>query len=557
MKRYVTLILLLLALSASAENRNLRKMQVFVYPFMYTGDQSFSWISAGVTDSVIKGLERFNQVCVYENDPVKENADTAAILEIAGLMGADAVVTGTVAYSDGKVSISTRLLDTGTRGAAGSMDTGGLLQEIFSMQDQVVIFSAEKASRLNKTGVRRLLLTKAERENACSGYKPDMKTWELYCRGLESRSTDPWKSRDFFRQAADADSGFIDAQINCGIESHFLGLYADAMEYYNRAETLLLNRNSAETRQYARLLAYMALSCKQLDQDTKIQMNYIKRSLALLDRLGLHESPLYAVVLTTSISIGDEQADLNQLLVKNVECSNILKDLGMERSLFAAITNMTNARLYMKHNLNSNAMLYYMMSKQILENLGLEKTKFYAAVLCEMGLASYTDSAKAADYISKSLAVIEQSGMSGTDIYASVLTSRGMILILQKDFDAAIKDLDTSRSVREKLGLDRTYRHAICLLSLGGAYKIKGDYGRSLDYLLRAKEIMESLMKNNDETYASSLCVIADIYNINGNKDESVRFYRIAEEIFGRLGLEEKAGFSRKKANEIERSITD
>ena len=81
--RIVFLSLLLISLSTPATAKT---MSILVYPFENTGDEQYSWISAGMTDTVINDLMgikfKFYRVCRWDERTGKPYLDTSKSLGI-------------------------------------------------------------------------------------------------------------------------------------------------------------------------------------------------------------------------------------------------------------------------------------------------------------------------------------------------------------------------------------------------------------------------------------------------------------------------------------------
>ena len=66
----IALASLISAQAAYTENKP-GKMNILVYPFRFNGDKNYSWIAAGLTDTVISDLHNISAVSVFSDDDRK------------------------------------------------------------------------------------------------------------------------------------------------------------------------------------------------------------------------------------------------------------------------------------------------------------------------------------------------------------------------------------------------------------------------------------------------------------------------------------------------------
>jgi TolB-like protein len=117
--RIIILSLLFMSLSTPAIAK---MMNILVYPFENTGDKQYSWISAGMTETVINDLMGIREVSVISNqDRRKIMEETKFILsglvaeetmlKVGKLTGANIIFTGSYLVSDNNIRVIARLIN--------------------------------------------------------------------------------------------------------------------------------------------------------------------------------------------------------------------------------------------------------------------------------------------------------------------------------------------------------------------------------------------------------------------------------------------------------------
>ena len=127
-----------------------KMMNILVYPFENIGDKQYSWISAGMTETVINDLMGIREVSVISNadrrkiiEEMKlifsELVAEKTMLKVGKLAGANVIFTGSYLVSENHIRVIARLINVETGREESSACLDGSLKKIFDLQDKVVL----------------------------------------------------------------------------------------------------------------------------------------------------------------------------------------------------------------------------------------------------------------------------------------------------------------------------------------------------------------------------------------------------------------------------------
>ncbi len=412
---------------------------ILVYPFQNTGDTKYSWVSAGMTDSVISDLNRLKNITVItESDRKKavmeiELGMTGLISEktitgVGELIGATTIFTGSYLVVDNTIRVNAKIINVSTGTLEKSIKIDGAMDDIFCVQDKIIGTLMDESKQLNKTGT--ITFGDEEKNIIADKHKPALTAYEYYSKGLEIIDTNPKEALKYFKKAGKKDSEYFDAFEHagfvCGVH---LNEYEEALEYFNKAEEILKNKNKIKSEDYVKLLISYADTAagrgmKYQDQALK----YLDRAKEIMTVMGLTETQLYAKVL------------------KNYGDTYLLT-----RGAF------------------KKALEYYLQSQEILLKLGLTNTMEYGSLMLNMGSAyGYGDDHKSAvehwDYERR---LLIKYNMKESIPYADVAVNMGSSYVILDEAEKGFLLQKEAKSIFEKMKMEETNQYAGVLYNMG------------------------------------------------------------------------------------------
>ena len=257
----VSLLFISLYTTATAKTMN-----ILVYPFENTGDKQYSWISAGMTETVINDLMGIREVSVISNaDRSKIMEETKFILsglvaeetmlKVGKLTGANIIFTGIYLVSENNIRVIARLINVETGKVESSAKLDGTLKKIFDLQDKVVLTLLSETTKVIIPEVNRVKIAEAEKERMAEKPKPKTIAYELYAKGLELKDTNPKEALVYYKKALEIDKSYVSALISAGFTAgNTLNLFDEALNYLTRANNILKSRKATKNIDYATLM---------------------------------------------------------------------------------------------------------------------------------------------------------------------------------------------------------------------------------------------------------------------------------------------------------------
>lgn len=178
---------------------------IAVLPFTnLNGDPAYEYISDGITEDIMIGLCRFQNLLVIARGSVYLFKNQAIDpVEVAGKLGAEYLLEGSVRIFGNRVRITTQLVDGSSGSDLWAETYDRVLEDIFSVQDDVTQrIIATMANRLEKAGREAALkknqdsLTVHDLLMRAKHYYPD---WDGTRDGI-------LKARELYEQALEIDS---------------------------------------------------------------------------------------------------------------------------------------------------------------------------------------------------------------------------------------------------------------------------------------------------------------------------------------------------------------
>jgi tetratricopeptide (TPR) repeat protein len=480
------------------------KMSILVYPFKNTGDKKYSWVSAGMTDTVITDLQGIEDVTVISDrdrhSAIKEIslgqsgliADDTAV-KVGTITGANVIFTGSYSVQGDRIRVIAKLIRVDTGAVEKAIKIDGTIDSIFDVQDRVVVELMGETEKIRIADIRPVRFSENDKKRIAEKQKPTLSAYEWYAKGLEIQFTDPKKALQFFKKAIDIVPDYIKALLQAGATAgETLSLFSEGLKFLGRAGEIFTRRNENNSSQYANLLMNSGLvywSKGNLDS----ALEYFMQSKGLMDGLGLQNSSNYAA---------------------------LMMNMGI---------------VYYSKNQLGKALEYYKSSKEIRERLGQEKTSGYAKVLTNIGLVHWRrgEKAQALDFYTAAQDLHIKLGLQDTADYSYLLLNIGNVYA-PKEEDRAIEYYMQSKELKEKLGLQNTMRYANLMTNLGNVYQQKRQYDRAFEYYQRSKDIRDKLGLQNTAGYGRLLYNFALLYERKGNKRMAGRYYRKSYNILDR-----------------------
>jgi TolB-like protein/tetratricopeptide (TPR) repeat protein len=387
-----SLFLIFLATSSFAKSMN-----ILVHPFENTGDKEFSWISAGMTDTVVADLARIRNISVVSN------ADRRKILEemkfifsglveadkmikLGKLTGANVIFTGSYLVSGKRIRVHARLVNVETGKIESTAKIDGTLSGIFDLQDKVVFTLMGETEKIQIADVKPVKLTEEDKRTIEDKPKPKASAYKWYAKGLELQDTNPKEALVNFRKALDIDPSYTDALIRAGFTAgDTFNLFSEAIGYLEKAERVLKNRNETNTADYAALMNSIGnvyVSSGQLDR----ALEYYTNAKSIKDRLGLQNTAGYAKLMNNIGIVYSSEGQLDRALEYYLNSQFIRDRLGFqETDDYAGLMGNIGVD-YWRKGQTDRALEYYLNAKSIEDSLGLHNTADYATLIHNLAI---------------------------------------------------------------------------------------------------------------------------------------------------------------------------
>ena len=439
MKNISIIFVLLLVLISSNVRTAPGNAVILVYPFQNTGDTKYSWVSAGMTDTVISDLNRLKNITIIsESDRKKavmeiELGMTGIVSEktitgVGELIGATTIFTGSYLVVDNAIRVNAKIINVSTGALEKSIKIDGAMDDIFRVQDKIIGSLMDESKQLNKTA--NITFGDAEKNIIADKYNPAVTAYEYYSKGLEIIDTNPKEALKYFKKAGKKDSEYFDAFEHAGfVCGVYLNEYDDAMEYFNRAEEILKNKNKTKSEDSVKLLISYANTVVVRGMKYQDQaLQYLDRANEIMTFLGLTGTQLYAKVL------------------KNYGDTYLLT-----RGAF------------------KKALEYYLQSQEIFEKLGLTNTMEYGSLMLNMGSAyGYGDDHKnAVEHWDYERQLLIKYNMKESIAYADLAVNLGSSYVILDEADKGFVLQNEAKLIFEKMKMAETNQYAGVLYSMG------------------------------------------------------------------------------------------
>jgi len=476
-----------------------KQMYILVHPFENTGDKEYSWISAGMTDTVISDLTRIQNISVVSNQDRKKVLEEAKfifsglaeedkMMKLGKLTGANVIFTGSYLVSGSRIRVHARLVNVETGKVESSTKIDGTMNGIFDLQDKVVFSLMGSPEKITIADIKPVTLTEQDRKKIEEKPKAKLTAYEWYAKGLEVQETNPKEALANFKKALEIDPNYTDALMNAGFTAgNTLNLFSEALGYLEKVERIYKGRNETKSSDYAKLMSYIGIvygSQGQLDR----ALECFLKDKSIEEMLGLQNTADYAKLMR---------------YIGNVYWSKGQLDRALE---------------------------YYLNSQSIVDNLGLQNTVNYAKIMMSIGLVYWSKGQldRALEYYLIDKSIMDRLGLQHTADYAKLMNNIGIVYANKGQLDRTLEYFLNSQSIRDRLGLQNTADYAILMMNIGSVYQDKGQLDRALEYYLNSQSIRDRLGLQNTAVYADLMYNMAALYEKQGQLDMAGRYFRMA-----------------------------
>jgi len=539
----------ILVISAFTAPLPAKKMVVLVYPFVNTGAGEYSWVSAGMTDTVVSDLNTLKDIYVISEadrkSAVKEIElgqtglfDEKAVARAGTLAGADLIFTGSYMVRDGKIRVHAKLINVATGVLEKSVKIDGTMDGIFDVQDRVVLELMSGTEKAAIRNVAKVSISGEEKENIKNKPRPGLDAYEWYARGMETRDLDPGKGLEYFKKAFSVDPTYAAAYIKAGyLEGSEFNRYAVAMEHLKTAEKILIAQNRREHSEYAFLLMNFGIVCT-VKRDLPAALEYYTRSKELYTRLGLTVKNRYTGLLMNIGSFYMIIGDMELSLKYYDESKSIMERIGLRNTFVYAKLLMNMGAVYQKKGSADEAVRNFELSRRILEALELTGTGSYASLLVNIGvhMMERGDRDGALDFYARAKKISEGLKLENTNEYASILMNIAIIHSMNKNHDEAIALYLRSKQIRDGLGLGKTRDYATLLMNLGTNYRSKGNRTKAMEHYKQSDSLFRELGMTGNISYGNLMLNTASLYLDAGDKNMAGKLFRRAYDVYTKAG---------------------
>ena len=479
-------------------------MNILVMPFENLSSKEYSWISAGMTDSVIGDLSKISSMSVIsETDRRKVESelvyqrnmgkDSELIqMSLASGLLADVILSGSYTVTGEEIQIIAKLVDVRSGSTVNTAKIRGKLNDLFSLQDQVVIqlFQNTANAKVNNSNVPHI--GKSEMQEIAEKPTDRIQAFEYYAKGLEKQDKNPKKALEFYKKAIKVDPDYVQALLSAGFISGFhFDQHGEALKYLNHADEILKQRRKMHTKIYADLMNNEGVIYKTKGE-LKIALEYYLKSKNIYDVLGYNVTTGYANLLSNIANIYEARGETDR-----------------------ALENYHNAKI-------------------IYEKFKLENTDDYAVLLNNMGIAyrQKRDYTQALEYYKRSEKIQDKLGLKKTAGYSDLMNNIGYLYEKKKDPDRALEYYNKSIKIRKKLKLKNTGAFASILMNIGNIHNNRAQYKQAKKYYNNSKNIMEDLDLQNTSSYGNLLYNIALSYDRQNYHNAAGMYYRKAYHVY-------------------------
>lgn len=470
------------AASASAKSIN-----ILVHPFENTGNKEHSWISAGMTDTVIADLARMRNINVVSHVDRKKILEEMKfifsglveedkMIKLGKLTGANIIFTGSYLVAGDRIRVHARLISVESGKVENTTKLDGTLSGIFDLQDKVVFTLLAEAEKVQIADVTPVKVTTEVKQRIETKPKPKVAAYEWYAKGLDMELTNPREALANFNKALDIDSDYIQALIHAGlVTAYSFSLSEKAKTYLDRAETIFERRNETNTVEYANFKYIKGFAYWTMGRFDEAQNDY-STAQAVYERLGMQNTSEYAELMASRIVLHWRWGQYEQAMEYFSKARTIYEQLGLQNTAKYADLMQNAGFVYNDMKKHNRALENFSKAQSLYDRNGLRDSIGYFTTLMGIGTAYLRkdEPDKAMDYIAKAQALSEKLALENSDLYGSLMMLTGLIYKEKGQLDRAMEYYTKTQAIYDRLELQNTVNYGHLLMCFGGLYHSKG-----------------------------------------------------------------------------------
>ena len=462
MKKIISIITLLIL---TASPLRAKSMRILVHPFENTGSNKYSWISAGMTDTVISDLNRIRHISAVSDKDRRKAIEEISLgqtglinektaVKVGEMTGANLIFTGSYSVHGDRIRVIAKLMRVSTGDIEKSVKIDGSLKLLFDVQDKIIVKLMTETEKISIAYIEPVKFEDVDIKRIYQKKRPDRRAYVFYSKGLSIHHTNPHKALSYYLKAVKIDPDYWEALYRTGWLYCDLNRFSESLRYLTRAKSLLeISDGQQNTSEYAETIKYFGIVYEYKGQYDKA-LEYYSRAKVIQDNLGLQNTSSYA---------------------DTIAC-------------FGAA--------YSRKGLYVKALEYYSRAKVIQENLGRQNTSGYADTISSIGSVYHLKGEYdvALEYYSRAKKVRDNLGLQNTSEYAITINNIGSAYYSKGDNNMALEHFFNAKRIRDQLGLQNTSEYAIIMHNIGELYYKKLNKPcEGAKYMRKCVEIEERL----------------------------------------------------------------
>ncbi len=463
----LTMILMAIPGSLSAG----KTVNLLIHPFEYRGPQNYTWLTRGLTETVLSDLMKIKIFNVFSQaerkDAIRElELDMAGTMndremaKVGSLVGANLIFTGRIQVSGDKVRISARLLEVKSVQLIRSLKLDGVIGNILKLQNRIVIELLRKKEKTDIANLPPLIITESERRDIADKPERNFTAYEYYSLGLENRITDTKKALEYFEKAFRIQPDYFEA-------------YLEASQTAGK----LSEKDRKRRKEY-----------------TRREEKYLERAADILKKIKKCEYKYAYIIMMKGITLGKQHRvkRARKLLFKAEE---ILKCLRQERTTNYAALMLNLGNTYFFRKDYSKSMSYYNRSKSIYSDLDLEISFGHANTIINIGNV-YSDReqyGKGLKVYQEAHGIIEKLRKKNPELYDSSYVNIGTIYRMMNNYPKAYEYYSKALKMIRDLDIEDSYKHATLMINFAAYYEEKRERKKAAKMYRKAYAIYTEL----------------------------------------------------------------
>ena len=447
-----------------------QKLNILVYPLQYQGPPQMSWISSGLTDSVMNDFMKIKSINVFsESDrlqAIRELEKSMAGLtpdeksrKVASLVGANLIFTGSIQVSDGRLRLVTRLMDVHTAQVYRSKRLDGSSGEVTDLVHRIVVDIMDEKKQESKKAVPvPLFLTSDEKSNILNVPTRKITAYRWYAMGLETSITDPEKALEYFKKAIKIEPTYFEAFLE------------------------------------AALVAGKLAERDTTDRMSSLEDRCLRRAGEIVRKEKRCEYKYAYVLIITGMSLG-KQHRLERARKYFHEAMPVLKCLEQERSSNYASLLISLGNISFMEKKHDKSLAFYRDAQSIYTSLGLKNSIGYANVRNNIANV-YSENEqyqKAIEIYRGTHFIVKKLRENNPGLYDSTLVNAGTVYRLQGDYNRAKRFYTTAMEMIRALDMEDTYKHATLLINYAAWHEEQKNYSEAARMYRQAYSIYTEL----------------------------------------------------------------